>query len=261
MRVVVAGAGGATGRALLPLLSKDHDVVGLDRPDVAPTEGFQWLVADIRDWRGLQHAFAAVHPIDAVVVLVSAPNAGFGTKDQVRAHFDTDVAGTWTLLNQALEAGIRRFVYVSSLRVYGDLSTGTHEESDNLIANHTRDDLEPYGLSKLFGEQVVAHLCSTRGASGVVLRLDGVHVPGVMERRGIHIEDIAAAVHLALTADVSGLAICNITARPEHHRAPIDRAKTLLGWTPQHPLELQPDLEDWSMRTAAPLSSVPLPEL
>src|SRR5690348_7907392 len=102
MRVVLAGAGGVAGRALIPLLSQHHHVVGLDRPEVVPEPGIQWLVADVRDWRALQNALAAVHPVDAVVNLVMAPLAGYDDKDQARMHFDANVTGSWTLLNECL---------------------------------------------------------------------------------------------------------------------------------------------------------------
>jgi nucleoside-diphosphate-sugar epimerase len=261
MRVVVAGAGGVAGRALIPLLAQHHQVVGLDRPEVVPTDGVQWLVADIRDWRGLQNALAAVHPVDAIVNLVMAPNAGLGDKDQARMHFDANVTATWTLFNEALAGGIRRFVHVSTLNVYGDLTVGTHDESDDLLRNQTRDVVEPYGLTKLLGERVLEYICATRDATGVALRLDGLHVPGVMERSGTHVEDFTDAVHAALTAPLSGFAACNLTARPEHRNTPIGRANELLGWTPKHAFDSHPDPTNWPTPLTPPLGSVPLPDL
>ncbi|HVT65889.1 MAG TPA: NAD(P)-dependent oxidoreductase [Mycobacteriales bacterium] len=261
MRVVVAGAGGVAGRALVPLLARHHQVVGLDRPEVAPADGVQWLVADIRDWRGLQNALAAVHPVDAVVNLVMAPNAGLGDKDQARMHFDANVTGSWTLLNEALAGGVRRFVYVSTLNVYGDLTVGVHDESDDLLVNQTRDVVEPYGLTKLLAERVLEYICATRDATGVALRLDGLHVPGVMERAGTHIEDLADAIHAALTQPLTGFATCNLTARPAHRNTPTDRAKELLGWTAQHTFDTEPEAGKWTTPLTPPLGSVPLPDL
>lgn len=264
MRVVVAGAGGVAGRALLPLLAQHHQVVGLDRPEVVPSDGFQWLVADIRDWRGLQNALAAVHPVDAVVDLVMAPNSGLGDKDQARMHFDANVTGTWTLFNEALAGGIRRFVYVSTLNVYGDLSVGMHIESDDLLTNQTRDVVEPYGLTKLLAERVLAYICATRDATGLALRLDGLHVPGVQERGGTHVEDLADAIHLALTAELSGFASYNLTSRPEYRNTPTDLARTALGWTPKHtfdPNDASLAVANWPTPLTPPLGSVPLPDL
>jgi nucleoside-diphosphate-sugar epimerase len=185
MRVVLAGAGGVAGRGLVPLLSSHHHVIGLDRPEVAPAPGLQWLVADIRDWRGLRNALAAVHPVDALVVAVAAPNAGLGPKDQARVQFDVTVTGSWTLFTEALDAGLRRIVYVSTMDVHGD----------------TPDPAEPYGLANLLAEKLLEYLCATRGTSGVALRIGRLHV-----------EDLAEAIDAALTDDVPGFAARDVAA-------------------------------------------------
>jgi nucleoside-diphosphate-sugar epimerase len=140
--------------------------------------------------------------------------------------------------------------------VYGDLTRGEHLEDDNLFANATVDVAEPYGLAKRIAEQLFEYASATRGATGVALRIDSLHVPGIMERRGIHVDDIAKAIHLALTAPLSGFHILNLTADPHRNHAPNDAARALLGWEPDHVFELRPDLEDWTQPMSPPLGAL-----
>jgi|SRR5579872_6883603 len=54
VRIILAGAAGSAGRALLPLLAHVGKIIGLDRPGADPVEGCDWISVDIRDWRSLR---------------------------------------------------------------------------------------------------------------------------------------------------------------------------------------------------------------
>ncbi|GIE96419.1 SDR family oxidoreductase [Paractinoplanes rishiriensis] len=96
MTVLVTGASGTLGSAVVPRLTKDGYQV---RP-TSRTARPGWVAADLRTGAGLTEA---VRGVDAIVHLASSP----GRPQK------TDVEGTRLLLAAAAEAGVRRVVYVS----------------------------------------------------------------------------------------------------------------------------------------------------
>ena len=81
-----------------------------------------------------------------------------------RKYFRNNVLGALTLLNSALDAGIRRFVFSSSCAVYG-----IPEQSP--IAERTpREPVNPYGASKLFFENALQAYGRAYGLRSVSLR-------------------------------------------------------------------------------------------
>ena len=100
MKVLVTGASGNLGSAVLPRLVKDgHDVLGMSRRSRPG-----WVVADLATGDGLVEA---VRGVDAIVHLASSP-----TKTR-----NTDVEGTRRLVAAAEAAGVRHILYVSIIGV------------------------------------------------------------------------------------------------------------------------------------------------
>ena len=100
MRILLTGASGNLGSAVLPRLTGDgHEVRPMSR---RPRPG--WVTADLATGSGLAEA---VRDVDAVVHLASSP-----TKTR-----ETDVEGTRRLVAAAKAAGVRHFVYVSIIGI------------------------------------------------------------------------------------------------------------------------------------------------
>lgn len=100
MKVLVTGASGNLGSAVLPRLVKDgHDVLAMSRRSRPG-----WAAADLATGDGLADA---VRGVDAIVHLASSP-----TKTR-----DTDVEGTRRLVAAAKAAGVRHFLFVSIIGV------------------------------------------------------------------------------------------------------------------------------------------------
>lgn len=96
MTVLITGASGTLGAAVLPRLVKE----GYDTRPMSRSARPGWVTADLRTGEGLAEAVAGV---DAIVHLASA----------VGKSKDTDVAGTRRLLAAAKAAGVRHVLYVS----------------------------------------------------------------------------------------------------------------------------------------------------
>lgn len=107
MRVLVTGAGGTLGRAVLPRLRTDGFTVRAmsRRPRHDPAA--DWVVADLDTGAGLAEAVAGV---DAVLHLASRPGGG------TRTH-RVDVLGTRRLALAAGHAGVAHLLYVSIVGV------------------------------------------------------------------------------------------------------------------------------------------------
>ncbi|MDG4794753.1 NAD(P)H-binding protein [Micromonospora sp. WMMD1082] len=105
MRVLVTGAAGTLGGAVLPRLVAEGFEVRATSRRPRSGAGVRWVVADLATGEGVT---AAVSGVDAVLHLASSP---------VRRTHQVDVLGTRRLVGAAAAAGVRHLVYVSIVGV------------------------------------------------------------------------------------------------------------------------------------------------
>jgi nucleoside-diphosphate-sugar epimerase len=108
VRILVAGATGAIGRELLPLLG-GHDVVGMtrSRPELVRELGAEPAVCDVYDRERLFEVLAAARPEVVVDLLTDLANRDFAANSRIRRE------GTRNLVDAAVAAGARRLVLES----------------------------------------------------------------------------------------------------------------------------------------------------
>lgn len=94
--------------------------------------------------------------------------------DPLEAYRKTNVAGTLRLAREAANAGVRRFVFLSSIKVNGELTRGTPFRSNDPPAP-----VDAYGISKLEAETGLRRLAAETGIEVVVIRPVLVYGPGV----------------------------------------------------------------------------------
>ena len=170
MRVLVTGATGFVGRALCPALKQaGHVVSAAVRNPNAP--GIPEGVTEhaIRDIGPETNWADALSDTDAVIHLAARAHV----MNETAAEFNrVNGEGTARLASATATAGIRRFVYLSTVKVMGERSDAPFQEAD------TPRPEDAYGKSKLAGEQALTVAAAGTGLETVILRTPLVYGPG-----------------------------------------------------------------------------------
>lgn len=164
MKVLVTGGLGYLGAHVTRhFLAEGHDVTALTRtghPDVAAQlPGVRVLTADLTDPRTLDGCCAGVD----LVVHAAALNAQQSAANP-RAALLVNGLGTRGMLAEAARAGVPRFLYLSTIHVYGPLATHRLDES---VPPRPAND---YAVTKLAGESYCGQASAVTPLSVAVLR-------------------------------------------------------------------------------------------
>jgi nucleoside-diphosphate-sugar epimerase len=175
-RVLVTGATGFIGRRICCELSRrGHTVRALLRDSRAAGDLDAELVA-VGDLRTTRSWSAALDGVDAIVHAAARVHVMNDTTDDPLSQFRAiNVHTTEALARAAAVAGVKRFVYVSSIKVNGDATT--------FDAPFTTADppnpVDPYGISKWEAEQVLRRISEETSLEVAIVRPPLVYGPGV----------------------------------------------------------------------------------
>lgn len=172
-RILITGAGGFVGQALTAALdSAGRDWIAATRRASAQLGNRQIIVGDIgahTDWS------AALRGIDCVVHLAARTHVLHDDSDDpLAAYREINLHGTTVLAQQAAAAGVRRLVFLSSIKVNGEASAGHPFTEHDAPAPE-----DAYGITKREAEDALHAIASTTGLETVVLRPPLVYGPGV----------------------------------------------------------------------------------
>jgi len=177
LRVLITGATGFVGSALVKALDNDVRYVPLSvvrsKAQGCESSAGTFYISDLSsttDWRdGLKDCAVVVHTAARVHVMNEVAS------DALAEFRKVNVAGTLRLARQAAEAGVRRFVFISSVKVNG--------ESTDSGRPFTAEDLpapsDPYGVSKQEAEEALRVVSAETGMEVVIIRPTLVYGPGV----------------------------------------------------------------------------------
>lgn len=176
-KLLLTGASGFVGNTVLKRLINDQcfePVIAvrnvLSGPPVTIKQVRVAAIDAASDWS------EAVADCAVVVHCAARVHVMNDTSTDPLAEFrKVNVEGTLQLARQAAQAGVRRFVFVSSIKVNG--------EGTRLGAPYTADaepaPVDPYGISKMEAEQALRLLAAQTGMEVVIIRPTLVYGPGV----------------------------------------------------------------------------------
>jgi len=174
MKVLVTGASGFVGNATcVRLVTQGMNVVGPVRHlPTQPLPGVDYrIVGDLdanTDWRD------ALTGVDAIIHCAARVHVMRETAaDPLVAFRAANVAGSEQLARQAAAAGVRRFVFLSSVKVNGEGGSVAYRETD-LPAPQ-----DAYGISKYEAECGLREIAVEPGMEVVMVRSPLIYGPGV----------------------------------------------------------------------------------
>lgn len=198
MKILVTGGAGFIGSHTVErLLADGHQAVVIDefndyydpaikRENIRTVRDRITLIeGDIRNPADVERAFATGP--DAVIHLA----ARAGVRPSIEApelYIDTNIKGTFHLLEAAKRHAVRRFVFASSSSVYGVNKKVPFAEGDPILQT-----ISPYAMTKMAGEQMCSNYSVLAGIRTVCLRFFTVYGP--RQRPDLAISKFTRLIH------------------------------------------------------------------
>jgi nucleoside-diphosphate-sugar epimerase len=219
MKVFVAGATGALGKQLVPLLvAKGHDVVGMTRKDAKTdqlrTVGAQAVVADALDADAVGRAVGEAEPDVIVHQLTAIPpkinmrrfEREFALTNRLRTE------GTDHLLSAGRAVGVKRFVAQSNAGLYA--RTGGAIKREDAPLDEDPPPALQQGLAAL--RHLEAAVTGARWTEGVVLRYGWFYGPGT----SIALDPLGSQIELLRKRQLPSSAGAQASGRSSTSRTP-----------------------------------------
>lgn len=170
-RILVTGVGGNVGQYIAnELTCAGYEVVGICREHMPKRAEYQLIKADISKWGGVKN-------IDAVIHIAA------GLTGTARALIHDNIEATKELIRFAEQEEVKRFVYMSTVAVYGytggELSEGSTSVNSSV-----------YGMTKHIGESLVKE---SKIPEKMIIQLPKMLGPFV------HMEDTSGSGFLTMT--------------------------------------------------------------
>jgi len=175
-RVLVTGANGFIGQALCrDLIKQGFDVLGAVRNDNVNLD-FLTTKVIIEDINNQTNWAEALINVDFVIHLAARVHImNEVALDPIDIYRKTNVEGTLNLAKQASKIGVKRFIYLSSIKVNGEITLPgiPFTENDKHIP------IDPYALSKYESERNLLQLAKETDLEVVIIRPPLVYGPNV----------------------------------------------------------------------------------
>lgn len=175
MNILITGVAGLIGSRLAQhFIERGDSVVGIDDLSGGYLEnvpiGVAFHKVNLLDYERVRNVFVStIPPFDVVYHL--AAYAAEGLSPFIRRYnYENNVVASMNVLNQAVEIGCGRFVFASSMAVYGDGNT-PFDEAD------ITDPVDPYGVAKLAVEQDLKIAGRQHGLDFAIVRPHNVYGP------------------------------------------------------------------------------------
>ncbi len=231
-RIFLAGASGAIGRQLAPLLIADGwQVVGTtrsaDKASLLRKMGVEPVVVDVFDAVALRSVMSEFQPAIVIHQLTDLPHALEASKmtEALVRNARLRDEGTRNLIEAALLAGAKRLIAQSISFIYADGPLPHREEDPFLAETHPLYGETVSGVASLERQVLNAPL------DGIVLRYGLIYGPGTgfdapIAPGSVHVGAAAKAAQLAITRAAPG--IYNVAE--DDGTVLTEKAARILGW-------------------------------
>lgn len=176
-KVLVTGAGGFVGRALVEAFGNINHIEcigGLRRGEPIQTDYCRFVVlGDLIEQTDRSQVLEGVNVVVHAAARVHVMNDS--STDPLLEYRKSNVEATLDLAEQAANAGVRRFIFISTIKVNGERTESEHPFS----ADDIPVPVDPYAISKLEAEEGLQRLSKLTGMEVVIIRPPLVYGPGV----------------------------------------------------------------------------------
>jgi UDP-glucuronate 4-epimerase len=169
--VLITGGAGFIGYHLQQQLQSKHLVNAIDLID-EPTPAIKLRKSKLKH---VVHADIKIDFLNTlentpeVIIHLAAETGIAGSLTHPQKYFDTNVAGTFNVLEQCRKAGIKYLIYASSSSVYAPNQEVMHEDSNTI------NQLSYYGTTKKMDEVMIENYCKQFGITAIGLRFFTVY--------------------------------------------------------------------------------------
>ena len=186
MNILVTGATGFVGQAVITeLLRQEHNVVASVRKQSAdlPLKIKQVNTGELSPATNWHDVVSSVEVVIHLAARVHVMDDDLS--DPLTEFRRVNTEATLNLAKQAVMAGVKRFIFISSIKVNGEMTgaASPYPEEEGIKERFTENDsfvpIDPYGLSKYEAEQGLLALAKDTGMEVVIIRPPLVYGPGV----------------------------------------------------------------------------------
>ena len=236
--VLLTGAAGRVGEAILGELADEYEWRLLDREPPTDDQPGEFVVADITDERAVREAMTG---IDAVIHLAGDPRKEAPWSSVLPNNID----GTQTVYEAAVDAGVEKLAFASSNHAVGAYETD--ERTPDLYREEDEYRLDGtelprpgnlYGVSKAAGEILGRYYHDEYGLSVACVRIGNLtkgHPPKEYERgqaMWLSFRDCAHLFQRCVEAEYDYEIVYGISDNDRKYYS-IERAREVLGYEPQ----------------------------
>lgn len=173
MNILITGSNGFLGRYLCQYLSeRNHSILAHTRQpqafDHSNITNINFDLNDNLDSLDLSQVEAIIHCAGRAHIMNET------AESPLKAYRQTNVQGTLNLAQKAVESGVKRFIYLSSIKVNGEETPINPFTPNDEFNTH-----DPYGLSKYEAEQALLSLAKTTNLEVVIIRPVLIYGPNV----------------------------------------------------------------------------------
>lgn len=174
IKVLVTGANGFVGKALCAELLQQGFVITVATRSLNNQVSIEQIV--IRSIDAKTDWASALKDIDVVIHLAARVHVmNDNVPDALTQFRKVNVGGTLNLATQAAKAGIKRFIYISSIKVNGEFT----EVDKPFTEQDTANPQDAYAISKYEAEQGFLLVAQQTGMDVVIIRPPLIYGPGV----------------------------------------------------------------------------------